>query len=50
MGLAVFTGRYGFLAEKFVPYSTRFAALSPEEVVQLLKSRLQPVGLATKQL
>ena len=43
VGLAVFTGRYSFLADKFVPYSARFAALSQLEIIQLLKSRLQPV-------
>lgn len=43
VGLAVFIRRYGLLADKFVPYSARFAALTREEVIQLLKSRLQPV-------
>ena len=45
VGLAVFTRRYGFLADKFVPYSARFAALSSEEIIHVLKRRLQPLTL-----
>ena len=43
VGLAVFTGRLSWLAEKIVPCGPKQAARSNEQWVALLKERLQPV-------
>uniref|UniRef100_A0A383V8J9 Fatty acid desaturase domain-containing protein n=2 Tax=Tetradesmus obliquus TaxID=3088 RepID=A0A383V8J9_TETOB len=43
VGLAVFTGRLGWLADRIVPCGPKQAARSRQEWVQLLQHRLQPV-------
>jgi hypothetical protein len=43
VGLAVFTGRLGWLADRTVPCGPKQAARSRQEWVQLLQHRLQPV-------
>ena len=43
VAMAVFAGRHNFLAARFVPYSERFAAMSPEEVKIMLLDRLKPI-------
>ncbi|KAF8063047.1 REE1 [Scenedesmus sp. PABB004] len=51
VGLAVFTGRLGWLADRVVPCGPRQAARSREEWVALLRRRLEPVpppGAAAK--
>ena len=42
--MAIFAGRLNFLAARLVPYSERFAAMSPEAVKSVLLERLKPVG------
>lgn len=44
VGLAVFTGRLGWLAERIVPCGPRQAARSRDEWVALLRRRLQPIS------
>lgn len=44
VGLAVFTGRLAWLADRIVPCGPRQAARSREEWVAVLKKRLQPVA------
>lgn len=46
VGLAVFTGRLGWLADRVVPCGPRQAARAREEWVALLRRRLQPVSRA----
>lgn len=43
VAVAVFTGRHDFLIAKFVPYSERFAAMTPEEISAMLRARLKPI-------
>lgn len=43
VGLAVFTGRLRFLAERMLPCSQDLACMSIEDRVQLLRTRLRPV-------
>jgi len=43
VGVAVFTGRLGWLADRVVPCGPRQARRSREEWVALLRRRLQPV-------
>ncbi len=43
VAVAIFAGRHNFLAARFVPYSERFAAMSPEEVKSMLLDRLKPI-------
>jgi hypothetical protein len=43
IGLAVFTGRLGWLADRIVPCGPKQAARSKQEWVQELQRRLQPV-------
>ncbi len=43
VGVAVFTGRLGWLADRVVPCGERQAGRSREEWVQLLRERLRPV-------
>jgi hypothetical protein len=43
VGVAVFTGRLGWLADRIVPCGPRQAARSREEWVALLQRRLRPV-------
>jgi hypothetical protein len=46
VGLAVFTGRLGWLADRVVPCGPKQAARTREEWVALLRRRLQPVARA----
>lgn len=43
VGVAVFTGRLGWLAERIVPCGPKQRARTTQEWVQLLRSRLAPV-------
>lgn len=43
IGLAIFTGRLGWLADRIVPCGPKQAARSREDWVALLQRRLQPV-------
>lgn len=48
VGLAVFTGRLGFLADHIVPCGPAQAARSREEWIALLQRRLAPVPIACR--
>ena len=43
VAVAVFARRHDFLAARFVHFSERFAAMSPEEVKAMLLERLRPI-------
>ena len=45
VGLAVMTGRLDRLAACLVPCSPEVAAMADTEIIELLKSRLRPVGI-----
>lgn len=45
VGLAVFLGKYDFLARHLVKYTPELAAASPEQLRQMFKDRLRPVRL-----
>jgi hypothetical protein len=48
VGMAVFSGRLGWLAGRIVPCGARQAARSRDEWVALLQRRLQPVQRKSK--
>lgn len=48
VGLAVFTGRLGWLADRIVPCGPKQAARSKQEWVKELQRRLQPVVRSAK--
>jgi len=49
VGLAVFTGRLGWLADRIVPCGPKQAARSKEDWVHELKARLRPCTRTPKQ-